>query len=348
MRETGYSSNSFGAKSSWARPDGAWPLHRRATGARVPGQVPGACSPRRHHAGALLRKPRNEQEMTEPPRRVVGKRQVRPNLSRTDFGYTERPRVPVQKAAKKVKRDEEEEGGATGASDRPARADKDSRSLVREHTPDQGGRPTRALALSLPSLARSSPCSSLRLRLPLCLSRDFDLMCSPSSLVQTVDFTKLDMATLKRYKRHYRLKTRQNVTKTELALAVAKHFASQHVDEVRPPAARAPAFAAAHPDIHRLAWQAETIQLFVYSARSSTLHYGACPARRKKASPTALAEPQPRHAHASAPALLRCAPCHTWQTVATTSMAMGDDLLARFNVCDSYGMALDPTVQPQG
>ena len=117
--------------------------------------------------------------MTEPLRRVVGKRQVRPNLSRTDFGYTERPRVPVQKAAKKVKRDEEEEGGATGASDRPARADKDSRSLVREHTPDQGGRPTRALALSLPSLARSSPCSSLRLRLPLCLSRGFDLICPP-------------------------------------------------------------------------------------------------------------------------------------------------------------------------
>lgn len=102
---------------------------------------PHACSPR-HHAGALLRTPRNEQleqqQMTEPPRRVVGKRQVRPNLSRTDFGYTERPRVPVQKAAKKLKRaDEEEEGGgATGASDRPARADKDSRSLVREQTPD--------------------------------------------------------------------------------------------------------------------------------------------------------------------------------------------------------------------
>ena len=153
---------------------------------RCPGRgpfVPGACTPRRrrHHAGALLRKPRNEHEMTEPPRRVVGKRQVRPNLSRTDFGYTERPRVPVQKAAKKVKRDEEEEGGATGASDRPARADKDSRSLVREHTPDQSGRPTRALALSLPSLARSSPCSSLRLRLrlPLCLSRGFDLMRPP-------------------------------------------------------------------------------------------------------------------------------------------------------------------------
>ena len=183
MRETGYSSNSFGAKSSWARTDGAWPPCIGVQ--QVPDGGPRARSgrlhPRRHHAGALLRKPRNEQEMTEPPRRVVGKRQVRPNLSRTDFGYTERPRVPVQKAAKKVKRDEEEEGGATGASDRPARADKDSRSLVREHTPDQSGRPTRALALSLPSLARSSPCSSLRLRLrlPLCLSRGFDLMCPP-------------------------------------------------------------------------------------------------------------------------------------------------------------------------
>ena len=63
----------------------------------------------------------------------------------------------------------------------------------------------------------------------------------------TVDFTKLDMATLKRYKRHYRLKTRQNVTKTELALAVAKHFASQTVDE------------------------ADTISLFMYSARA--VHY---------------------------------------------------------------------------
>ena len=59
----------------------------------------------------------------------------------------------------------------------------------------------------------------------------------------TVDFTKLDMATLKRYKRHYRLNTRQNLTKTELALAVAKHFASQTVDE------------------------ADTISLFMYSAR---------------------------------------------------------------------------------
>merc|ERR1712196_351709 len=65
----------------------------------------------------------------------------------------------------------------------------------------------------------------------------------------TVDFSKLDMGTLKRYKRHYRLKTRQNVTKTELAQAVARHFASQHVDE------------------------AETIQLFMYSARSGSMQY---------------------------------------------------------------------------
>mmetsp|Transcript_17440 Transcript_17440/g.43866 ORF Transcript_17440/g.43866 Transcript_17440/m.43866 type:complete len:123 (+) Transcript_17440:67-435(+) len=66
---------------------------------------------------------------------------------------------------------------------------------------------------------------------------------------ETVDFTKLDMATLKRYKRHYRLKTRQNVTKTELAMAVAKHFASQTVDE------------------------ADTISLFMYSARGGSLQY---------------------------------------------------------------------------
>ena len=65
----------------------------------------------------------------------------------------------------------------------------------------------------------------------------------------TLDFSKLDMATLKRYKRHYRLKTRQNVTKTELAQAVAKHFASQTVDE------------------------ADTISLFMYSARAGTLQY---------------------------------------------------------------------------
>ena len=103
-----------------------------------------------------------------------------------------------------------------------------------------GGRAPRDASLSLSQAA--GDCAALTFQTTIILTR---------ARAQTVDFTKLDMATLKRYKRHYRLKTRQNVTKTELALAVAKHFASQHVDE------------------------AETIQLFVYSARSSTLQYGA-------------------------------------------------------------------------
>eukprot|EP00966_Prymnesium_polylepis_P084981 1967343-Prymnesium_polylepis.1 len=39
------------------------------------------------------------------------------------------------------------------------------------------------------------------------------------------------MSTLERYKRHYRLKTRQNVTKAELAKAIVKHFSTQTVNE---------------------------------------------------------------------------------------------------------------------
>ena len=38
-----------------------------------------------------------------------------------------------------------------------------------------------------------------------------DLVTNAYHTTQTVDFTKLDMATLKRYKKHFRLKTRQNV-----------------------------------------------------------------------------------------------------------------------------------------
>ena len=49
--------------------------------------------------------------------------------------------------------------------------------------------------------------------------------------LQLVDFQKLDMGTLKRYKKVYRLKTRQNVTKSDLASACAKDFASRVVDE---------------------------------------------------------------------------------------------------------------------
>ena len=52
---------------------------------------------------------------------------------------------PVQKAAKKPKRaDEEEEVSAAAAADRPARADKDSRSLVRA-APRPRGRALPAL-----------------------------------------------------------------------------------------------------------------------------------------------------------------------------------------------------------
>ena len=131
--------------------------------------------------------------------RGLGKRQVRPNLSRTDFGYEERARSTNPNKAKKPKRtDDGEDEGEAAASEggRGGRSEKDARNLV-------------------------------------------------------VDFTKLDMATLKRYKRHYRLKTRQNVTKTELALAVAKHFASQTVDE------------------------ADTISLFMYSARYAFASHGS-------------------------------------------------------------------------
>lgn len=39
------------------------------------------------------------------------------------------------------------------------------------------------------------------------------------------------MGTLKRYKKIYRLKTRQNVTKADLASACARDFASRVVDE---------------------------------------------------------------------------------------------------------------------
>ena len=99
----------------------------------------------------------------------------------------------------------------------------------------------------------------------------------------TVDFTKLDMATLKRYKRHYRLKTRQNVTKTELALAVARHFAAQTgpqderaVWSAACPRTFAPGLAVSspHPLSHSLAVdEADTISLFMYSARAGSLHY---------------------------------------------------------------------------
>jgi len=37
---------------------------------------------------------------------------------------------------------------------------------------------------------------------------------------------------LKRYKRHYKLRTKHNSTKSELAAAIAKHFALQNISEM--------------------------------------------------------------------------------------------------------------------
>ena len=130
--------------------------------------------------------------------REAGKRQPRPNLSRSDFGYEERGRTAAK--AKKPKRADEEgeEAALPAGSDagprQPMRGEKDARNL-------------------------------------------------------TVDFSKLDMATLKRYKRHYRLKTRQNVTKTELALAVAKRDSAgaRKPHWTRVPMPKSPALAESHP-----------------------------------------------------------------------------------------------------
>merc|ERR1712070_344909 len=65
----------------------------------------------------------------------------------------------------------------------------------------------------------------------------------------TVNFTKLDLATLKSLKRHYRLKTREKATRSELAQAVAKHFAAENIDE------------------------GDTISQFIFSHQASQMQY---------------------------------------------------------------------------
>lgn len=48
-----------------------------------------------------------------------------------------------------------------------------------------------------------------------------------------VDMSKLDLTALKRYKKHYKLRTRHKASrKADLVLAVSRHFAAQSVDEV--------------------------------------------------------------------------------------------------------------------
>ena len=93
----------------------------------------------------------------EPSRRVVGKRQVRPNMARQDFGYVERSRAAANKGMKgvKPKREDEEDGSA------PMRSEKDARSLVRAPSPPIAGRATRhrpcsVLTPTRPAAARRS------------------------------------------------------------------------------------------------------------------------------------------------------------------------------------------------
>ena len=86
----------------------------------------------------------------EPSRRVVGKRQVRPNMARQDFGYVERSRAAANKGMKgvKPKREDEEDGSA------PMRSEKDARSLVRAPSPPIAGRATRHRPCSVLTPAR--------------------------------------------------------------------------------------------------------------------------------------------------------------------------------------------------
>ncbi|QDZ21234.1 subunit of histone deacetylase complex [Chloropicon primus] len=47
----------------------------------------------------------------------------------------------------------------------------------------------------------------------------------------SVNFNKLEVAALKRYKKHYKLKVQANATKEQLVSAVGAHFVKQKVDE---------------------------------------------------------------------------------------------------------------------
>jgi len=62
-----------------------------------------------------------------------------------------------------------------------------------------------------------------------------------------VDLSKLDLMALKRYKKHYKLRTRHKTSrKADLVAAVSRHFAAQSVDE------------------------AETIERFVFALKTRT------------------------------------------------------------------------------
>ena len=86
-------------------------------------------------ASVFVEPPRRELEMAGEGACAVGKRQVRPNLSRSDFGYVERSRTSIAKQPKKARKGEEEDGEAANGSDgaavaRPGRSEKEARNLV--------------------------------------------------------------------------------------------------------------------------------------------------------------------------------------------------------------------------
>jgi histone deacetylase complex subunit SAP30 len=144
---------------------------------------------------------------TTQPTRISGKRQVRPNLTRADFGYE-------QQQKKSATTNNNNNNNNQQQHNSKAHKTSAAHKSAKEHDDDETNNTKKS--------AEDKAAAAL-----------------------TVDFSKLDMVTLKRYKRHYRLKTRQNVTKPELAHAIAKHFATQTIDE------------------------ADTISLFMYSARAS-------------------------------------------------------------------------------
>ena len=72
--------------------------------------------------------------MADPAQRqrVVGKRQVRPNLTRADFGYVERTRINKPKKQKQREEDDGENGAGTSEGrSGGGRSDKEARNLVR-------------------------------------------------------------------------------------------------------------------------------------------------------------------------------------------------------------------------
>jgi histone deacetylase complex subunit SAP30 len=162
---------------------------------------------------------------------MIGKRQVRPNLTRSEFGYERSRPISKTKAGTTTKahtsaKREEDEDSAAASNGGP----------VTTGANGNGG-PNGSINANAGGGGSANGGAEKGVR------------AEKDARNLTVDFTKLDMATLKRYKKHFRLKTRQNVTKTELAFSVAKHFASQTVDE------------------------ADTISLFMYSARAGSLQY---------------------------------------------------------------------------